>query len=286
MPDVLRRALMAPRGPIPRLEVVDEVPSTQTALVEAVREAPDDWPDMSVIAANHQTAGRGRAGRDWQTPRGAITASIVLRPEHIDVMRWSWIPLLAGLAAVRAVRKVAKLPATGLKWPNDVVIEVPGAPDVPGWGQWRKLGGVLVEVVPDPAGGRTPLGAVVGVGVNVAQTQDELPVEWAGSLATVGAGEVDPSVLLTSVLRSMTRRHVLWGEHEGSMHGSGLAALVRDACVTIGQEITVDLPSGEKLRGRAVGLDMAGHLVVRTETGEMRTILAGDVRNVRGVESA
>lgn len=282
---MLRRALMAPRGPIPRLEVVDEIPSTQDALVAAVREDPDAWPDMSVIAANHQSKGRGRSGREWETPRGAITASIVLRPEHIDVMRWSWIPLLAGLAAVRAVRKVAKLPQTGLKWPNDVVIEVPDAAEVEGWGKWRKLGGVLVDIVPDPSGGRVPLGAVVGVGLNVGQTQEELPVEWAASLATVGAREVDPSVLLTSVLRSMTRRHLLWGEHEGSMHGSGLAALVRDACVTIGQEITVDMPGGEKLRGVADGLDMAGHLVVRTETGEIRTIFAGDVRNVRGVDS-
>src|SRR5690625_6516289 len=61
---------MAPRGPIPRLEVVDEIPSTQSALVQAVREAPDEWPDMSVIAASHQTQGRGRAGREWVTPRG------------------------------------------------------------------------------------------------------------------------------------------------------------------------------------------------------------------------
>lgn len=284
-PDVLRRALMAPRGPIPRLEVVDEIPSTQSALVQAVREDPDEWPDMSVIAASHQTQGRGRSGRDWVTPRGAVTASIVLRPENIDVMRWSWIPLLAGLAAVRAVRKVAKLPETGLKWPNDVVIDVPDASEVPGWGTLRKLGGVLTEIVPDPAGGRKPLGAVVGFGINVAQTQNELPVEWAGSLASVGSPGVDPSVLLTSVLRSTTRRHVLWGEHEGAMHSTGLAALVRDACVTIGQEITVDLPGGEQLRGVADGLDMAGHLVVRTETGDIRTIFAGDVRNVRGVES-
>lgn len=276
---------MAPRGPVPRLEVVDEVPSTQSALVQAVQEDPDAWPDMSVLAASHQTAGRGRAGREWITPRGAITASIVLRPEKIDVMRWSWIPLLAGLAAVRAVRKVARLPEVGLKWPNDVVLEVPDAAEIPGWGRWRKLGGVLTEIVPDPAGGRTPLGAVVGVGINVAQTREELPVEWAESLATVGAPDVDPSVLLTSVLRSMTRRHILWGENEGSMHGSGLAALVRDACVTIGQEITVDLPSGEKLRGHAYGLDMAGHLVVRTDSGEIRTIFAGDIRNVRGVDS-
>src|SRR5690625_7200171 len=81
-------------------------------------------------------------------------------------MRWSWIPLLAGLAAVRAVRKVAKLPETGLKWPNDVVIDVPDASEVPGWGTLRKLGGVLTEIVPDPAGGRKPLGAVVGFGLN------------------------------------------------------------------------------------------------------------------------
>lgn len=276
---------MTPRGPIQRLEVVDEIPSTQSALVAAVKESPDEWPDMSVLAANHQTEGKGRSGREWDTPKGSsVTASIVLRPDSIDPTRWSWIPLMAGLAAVRAVRKVAKLPNAGLKWPNDVVIDVPGVQDVPGWGTYRKLGGVLAEVVPDPAGGRHPLAAVVGVGINVFQTQEELPVEWAGSLATVGAREVDRSVLLTSVLRSMTRRHLLWLENAGSMHGSGIAQVIRDACTTIGQEITVDLPTGEKLRGVADGLDMAGHLVVRTDTGEMRTVFAGDVRHVRRAE--
>src|SRR5690625_6509099 len=128
---------------------------------------------MSVIAASHQTQGRGRAGREWVTPRGAVTASIVLRPENIDVIRWSWIPMLAGLAAVRAVRKVAKLPETGLKWPNEVVIDVPDAADNPGWGTWRKLGAVLVEIVPDPQVGRSPLGAVDGCGLNVAQRSEE-----------------------------------------------------------------------------------------------------------------
>src|SRR5699024_7115586 len=137
-------------------------------------------------------------------------------------------------------------------------------------------------IVRDPAGGLMPLGGVVGVGIYVAQSAEALPVPSAGALATVGAPDVAPSVLLTSVLRSMTRRHLLWGEHGGSMHGSGLAALVREACVTLGQDITVDLPSGEQLRGYAYRLDMAGHLVVRTDPGDMRTISAGDVRIARG----
>src|SRR5690625_7888857 len=106
---------MAPRGPIPRLEVVDEIPSTQSALVQAVREAPDEWPDMSVIAASHQTQGRGRAGREWVTPRGAVTASIVLRTENIDVIRWSWIPVLAGHDAVRGGRRVATIRYAGCR---------------------------------------------------------------------------------------------------------------------------------------------------------------------------
>src|SRR5690625_4400693 len=142
-------------------------------------------------------------------------------------MRWSWIPPLAGLAAVRAVRKVAKLPETGLKWPNDVVIDVPDASEVPGWGTLRKLGGVLTEIVPDPAGGRKPLGAVVGFGINVAQTPEELPVEWAGSLASVGAPRVDPSVLLTSVLRSTSRPRLLLRGRDRSSHSTGVVARCR-----------------------------------------------------------
>lgn len=272
---------MARRGPVPRLEIAAEVPSTQTALIEAVTADPDGWPDMSVLAADNQSAGLGRAGRQWETaPRSSVTASILLRPAGVDPTRWSWLPLMGGLAAVRAVRKVTRLPA-GLKWPNDVVVEVPDADEVPGWGRLRKLGGVLVQLVPDPAGGPVPLGAVLGVGINVSQTAEELPVAWAGSLATVGAANVDRSVLLTSVLRSITKRHQLWCESGGAVQSTGIAQLVRDVCVTIGSRVRVELPSGETFTGEADGLDLAGHLIVRTDAGAVRTVVAGDVLSVR-----
>src|SRR5699024_7264610 len=123
---------MTPRGPIQRLEVVDEIPSTQSALVDAVKESPDEWPDMSVLAANHQTEGRGRACRDSDTPHGSsVTASIVLRPDSIDPTRWSCTALMAGLAPVRAVRTVATLARGRLKSPQDVLAHGPAVDDVP-----------------------------------------------------------------------------------------------------------------------------------------------------------
>lgn len=123
--------------------MVDQVESTNTALREAATAAPGDWPHLSVLVAEHQTAGRGRAGRSWSTPRGsALTASILLRPA-VPPDRLAWLTLLTGLAVVRAL----DIPRVGLKWPNDLLVTDAG-PHRPDWGTARKLGGILTEALP------------------------------------------------------------------------------------------------------------------------------------------
>ena len=97
---------------IGRVEVVPRTASPSTDLVDALRADPSAWPDRSVLLADHQAAGRGRAGRTWTTPPGqAVTVSVLLRP-HVPVERLGWVPLLAGLAVVRTVEAVAGCRAT------------------------------------------------------------------------------------------------------------------------------------------------------------------------------
>src|SRR5690349_24604652 len=103
--------------------------------------------------------------RGWVVPpRSSITVSVLLAP-RAPVARWGWLPLLTGLAVVRTLIDVARVPAV-LKWPNDVLVPVPGGADL------FKVCGVLAETV------RTPSGAavVVGAGINVSQDAAELPV--------------------------------------------------------------------------------------------------------------
>src|SRR5699024_11159697 len=89
------------RMTIPGLEVVQRTGSTNTDLLEMAGADPVAWPHLSVLLAREQTAGKGRAGRTWQSgDLWALTFSVVLRP-RVDRQRWGWIPLVAGLAVVR-----------------------------------------------------------------------------------------------------------------------------------------------------------------------------------------
>ena len=101
-------------------------------------------PTRSVLVAEHQAGGRGRAGRSWETPAGtSLTCSFVVRPP-VPAASLGWLGLLAGLGAVNALRATAGVPAM-LKWPNDLL--VPADTEVEGWGAARKIGGILAEVV-------------------------------------------------------------------------------------------------------------------------------------------
>lgn len=129
-----------------QVSVVDATGSTNADLAAAAR---DGAPSGTVLVAEHQRSGRGRFTRSWEAPPGAaIAISVLLRPSlTIPLERWTWLPLLAGLAVADALVQVAGVPAR-LKWPNDVLIED------------RKVCGILVERVGDAA--------VIGMGINTA----------------------------------------------------------------------------------------------------------------------
>ncbi|MGC5167354.1 biotin--[acetyl-CoA-carboxylase] ligase [Luteimicrobium sp. DT211] len=278
--DALASALLAPRGPLARLEVVPTSGSTNADLLAAARSDPDAWPVPALLVADHQTSGRGRAGRTWETPaRAALTSSLLVEP-GVPAARLSWLPLLVGLAVVRAVRRTTAIDAV-LKWPNDVLLPAADGVVVEGWGPYRKAVGILVEGLAD---GR----AVVGVGVNVSQEADELPVPSATSLVLSGAEGVARGALLVAQVGELTRILTAWrdaGGDPGSARvpdGSGtLASAVADACVTVGSRVAVDLVDGSRLDGEADGLGPDGALLVRGDDGSRRAVVAGDVRHVR-----
>jgi BirA family biotin operon repressor/biotin-[acetyl-CoA-carboxylase] ligase len=273
--DRLRSLLLAPAGPLGRLEVVDEVASTNTALADELRAAPSLWPTPGLLLAERQTAGRGRAGRSWVAPAGtSLTGTFVLRPD-LPPSALGWLPLLAGLGVVTALRATAGVRAS-LKWPNDLVVDNL-AGHVEGWGTWRKLGGILTEVVPLADGAPAVL---VGLGINVTQRPDELPVPSATSLALAGARHADRESVLVAVVSALARVADRFVAARGDAVASGLAAEVTAACVTLGRTVHVDLPGGTRLDGVAERLDEAGALVVRGPAGE-QTVLAGDVLLVR-----
>ncbi|MGH3840243.1 MAG: biotin--[acetyl-CoA-carboxylase] ligase [Pseudonocardiaceae bacterium] len=259
--DALRRALLAPAGPYAALDVVESVPSTNTALAIAARQGA---PDRSVLVAEHQSAGRGRAARSWVAPpRSGLTLSVLLRPTEVPQVRWSWLPLLVGVVLCRIVSTLGELPAT-LKWPNDLLLGT----------RRRKAAGILAEVIPaGPA-------VVVGIGLNVTLRADELPVPDATSLAIEQAACTDRDPLLRALLRSLDTELRQWCEHEGDPVASGLREVYQQHCVTLGEQVRVDLPDQPALLGLAEEIDPGGRLVVGSG-GQRRALSVGDVTHVR-----
>ncbi|WP_061960714.1 biotin--[acetyl-CoA-carboxylase] ligase [Demequina flava] len=262
--------LVGPGRQLARLEVRPASPSTNTVLLDAARTEPDEWPHFSAIIADHQTAGRGRAGRGWATPQGAaLTASFLLRPDVADD-RLGWAPLVAGLATVRALRDAGV--GAYLKWPNDVVVEA-GVKPIPGWGRWRKVVGVLCEMVPRSGVDEDPA-IVAGIGINVSQSASELPVPHAASLASLGAARLDRAALAKSLTAHLRDCVSMWESDEDLPR---VHAAVESVCASIGWDVAVDMPGGEVVSGRVTGLSESGALLIATREGQ-REVMAGDLR--------
>lgn len=268
----LQDLLVGDGKPLARLEVVERSESTNTDLARWVAESPDEWPAPALLVAEHQVAGRGRAGRAWETPdRAALTCSLLVRPQvPRDAM--SWLPLLAGLATVTALRSTLGLDAA-VKWPNDVLVEGAG-PHVEGWGTARKVAGILTELLPDG-------GAIIGVGVNVSQTTEELPVPSATSLALAGAATTDRVVILTALGEAFSSVVARWTAAGGDVVASGLDEEVAGVSATVGSRVRVSLLDGTTVLGDAVGHAPDGGLLVRGDDGRTQTLRSGDVHHLR-----
>jgi BirA family biotin operon repressor/biotin-[acetyl-CoA-carboxylase] ligase len=239
----LKRALVVPGGLWTDLVIVAETASTNADVSAAARAGAAEG---LVLTAERQVAGRGRLGRTWSMPpRAGIAVSVLLRPDAsrhaVSPARYGWLPLLAGVACVEAVRRVADVDAV-LKWPNDLLIDE------------RKCGGVLAEVH-DGA-------VVIGVGLNTSLTAAELPVPTATSLVLSGAASADRDPVLRALLRGMARWYRRWAAAGGDPEASGLRETYLVHCATVGRRVRLDLPDGSHVTGTAEDIDADGRVVV------------------------
>jgi BirA family transcriptional regulator, biotin operon repressor / biotin---[acetyl-CoA-carboxylase] ligase len=253
----LREALIVPGSLWREIRVVPETGSTNSDLMADARRGAAEGV---VLAAETQSAGRGRMGRQWiSAPGAALTFSVLLRPAAVPQARRVWLPLLAGVALGMAIRAATGVDAR-LKWPNDV--QVNGA----------KLAGILAEQAGDAI--------VLGAGINVSARRDELPVAGATSLALEGAAVTDRDRLLAAVLRELERWYLAWTGQAGDADASGLREAYQRLCDTVGRQVTVSLPGGAALTGLAREVDAGGRLVIRSASGPV-PVSAGDVVHVR-----
>jgi len=254
----LRAAVITTGGLWTDVRLLAATGSTNADLLAA---AAGGAPEGSVLAAESQTAGRGRLGRDWLSrPGAALTFSVLLRPRSVRPAARGWVPLLAGVAVASAVREATGIEAV-LKWPNDVLV-VGG-----------KLAGILAEQAGDAI--------VVGVGINVLGREPELPVATATSLELHAAGETSRTELLVAVLGELERWYLRWcGTGAGDAESCGLRQRYLQLSATVGRQVQVSLPGGRLLSGTARDVDATGRLVVATEGG-LVPVSAGDVIHVR-----
>jgi BirA family biotin operon repressor/biotin-[acetyl-CoA-carboxylase] ligase len=240
-----------------QVQVVAETASTNADLLAA---ASTGTPAGAVLVAEFQHGGRGRLDRSWLSPPGAgLTFSLLLRPVA-PPSNWGWLPLLAGLALVETVGAEAQL-----KWPNDLLLGSDGL----------KAAGILTQTA-DRA-------VVIGIGLNVSTTRDELPVATGTSLALQGQSRLDRTALLRNFLARLGELYDAWQAAGGDAQASGLAAAYRACCATLGGEVSVEL-GGRTLLGLAEDIDAAGRLLVREhEGGGVMAVAAGDVTHLRNI---
>lgn len=262
------------------IDFVEKTGSTNTDLMQATNVA-----DGTVLLADEQLSGKGRLGRTWTAPAGSqVIFSVLLLPESLEHL--GTLPLAAGLAVTDSIE------GTVLKWPNDVHID------------GNKLCGILAEAGPvgqafkaapkteltkvevgkaevnkaevnkaevnKAVGGAAPSArVVVGMGINVTLTREELPIEKATSLALEGR-DTDRTELAITVLKNLRRRIVQWENQEPQ-----LLRDYRAVCSSLGQEVRLETPSGD-VTGHVDEIGEDGRIMV---AGEYYS--AGDVTHLR-----
>lgn len=207
----------------------------------------------TVVAADHQTRGRGRRGRQWLDARGTnLLLSVLLRPE-IAMARIPQLSLLAAVAAAEALERVTGV-AVGIRWPNDLQVAE------------RKVGGILAEAV--TTGGRVAYVAL-GFGINVNQT--EFPPDLAiraGSLAGEMGRILDREAILEALLLSLDRWYTRWLRDGFAPVREGWLRV----SLTLGRSV-----GGPGVTGTAEDLDADGALLVRTADGACVRLVAGEL---------
>jgi len=215
-------------------------------------------PEGAVVVADRQTRGRGRQGRAWASPAGGLWCSILLYPS-VDSPR-GLLSMAVAVAVAQTVEQFVPGPA-GIRWPNDIVIA------------GRKVAGILLEA----AGAAV----VAGIGINVGIELQAMPPEVAaiaGSLHLIAGHPIERRAVLDALLARLADCYSAWAAGGDAVSDAwGSRDLLR------GKPIAV-LQSGQGIEGVAEGIDREGALRIRTASGAVRPMVAGDVIQVLGPE--
>lgn len=234
----------------------DSIDSTNT---RAKQMAMTDAPHGTVLIADHQTGGRGRLGRSFQSPGGVgVYMSVLLRPDR-PIHQLMHLTCAAAVAACDAVEAVAGI-RPSIKWTNDLVC---GS---------RKIAGILTELV--TVGAKTCV--IVGIGVNCCQREADFSEDirgFAGSLAMATGQPSDRAAVAAAMITAFSAMDL--EEKEITMDR------YRRDCITVGRDVS--LVRGDEVRhGHALSVDDEGALLVEFEDGSRQLVQSGEI-SVRGM---
>lgn len=234
----------------------DEVDSTQNV---AHRLVQDGAPEGTLVLAERQTAGRGRLGRHWHSPKGkGIYMSLVVKPA-IPLHLTPHLTLLAAVALCRAIRRVVPEVSPGIKWPNDLLIG------------GKKISGILLE---SSAENEQLQYIVTGVGISCNLLPEDYPEELADkatSLLIESGRRISRAVLIAEFLVQVEELYGLYL----TQGFSPIRTLWEASAVTLGRTVRSADTSGP-FEGTAIGLNEWGGLILRLEDGAERTIYSAD----------
>jgi len=250
---------MSPNPKLPaayNLIALETVGSTNAEARRLAEQGEDATPDGTLVWALEQTEGRGRRGRDWESPRGNFYSSLVLRPE-VSMAEAAGLGFVAGLAVFDTIGELAE-PGyqVQLKWPNDILLFE------------KKVGGMLLEAQAGTDG--MPEFVILGLGVNLAHhpSDTEFP-----ATSFVSENMAIPDVMF---LEAYARHFLQWVSR---WVDGGLTPLLpewRWRAAGIGEAITVRLENGT-LEGTFKNIDDTGALVLDQGDAGTRLVTAGDV---------
>ena len=222
-------------------------------------------PEGTVVIAEEQTAGRGRAGHSWHSERATgIYVTVLLRPK-ISPVQASLLTMMAGLSAFSAIRSQSDI-EPDLKWPNDILVN------------GKKLGGILTEMHAEPNQVRF---VIVGIGINV--NQEKFPADLSAIATSLRAETGRPQSRLELVVRLLRQFETDYNQFIANGPESVIQRFEAASSFTRGERVRVT-NGAEGYAGVTDGLSPEGFLRVRPDGSSAAvSVIAGDVTLDRAI---
>src|SRR3989442_10221590 len=224
--------------------------STNTTAYRIAQRSASEW---TVLVADVKTGGRGRGQKKWESPKGGLWVSIILRPK-VPSPRLPLLQFLAAIATQQALENETGLSVL-LKWPNDLVLAN------------AKLGGILVE---SKTIGESVTFAILGIGLNINQSKAQLPPR-ATSLRLVSGNQSDPRLLLRAILDQIR------SSYDDFDNPSKIMEDWWRNCVHRPTRVQVTLPK-DTVTGISRAINEDGSLVIETDDRKIRKVSEGSLR--------